>query len=282
VKKVSTDNAFLTFLLGAVVTVIAFLALSLIGKEQYLYNFFFRFWPVQVMTSWLFFSSLLFVVFRFVQLGRERIILSEKLAVESLDTISPQDAKEISEVIPEKYRASLGFRRIGELLKGYLHGEEIVRLNQELSRRDVEQIEGGHLVLDALKQLIPVLGFLGTVIGLSLGMAKFPEISKSAGSIDQLRFVLKDFAASLSVAFDTTLLALGYTVVIVLISSLLRRREESFVSEVDEKARDLISKLMLAGEAGEPVESGAGGISAGIVEGMKEYFDGDVDQGSRR
>ena len=46
VKKVSIDNAFVTFLAGAVVTVIVFLSLSMIDKEQYLYNFFFRFWPV--------------------------------------------------------------------------------------------------------------------------------------------------------------------------------------------------------------------------------------------
>jgi len=107
----------------------------------------------------------------------------------------------------------------------------------------VEQVETGHLVLNALRQLIPVLGFLGTVVGLSLGMVQFPDITKTGGNIDALRLVLKDFAASLSVAFDTTLLALGYSVVVVLVSSILRQREESFVSEVDTKARRLINKL---------------------------------------
>ena len=74
-------------------------------------------------------------------------------------------------------------------------------------------------------------------------MVQFPEISQDAGNAERLRTVLKDFAASLSFAFDTTLLALSYSIVVVLLSSVLRHREEVFVSEVDDKARELIKKL---------------------------------------
>jgi flagellar motor component MotA len=142
----------------------------------------------------------------------------------------------------------MSFRRINELLRGYLRGEEVVRLNQELSRRDIEQIEGGHLILNALKQLVPVLGFLGTVIGLSIAMVEFSDLTESAG-LEVIRARLKGMGASLSVAFETTVLALGYAIILILVSSFLRKKEESFVAEVDNKARMLISKLSYAAES---------------------------------
>ncbi len=232
------------FGVGLLVTVLLFLGLSLVSHERYVYLFFYRSWYVQAITSWLFFAAMGFVLLRLYRLGDERRILSEKVSVERLHQITPVMAKDILEVIPAKYLTSTGFRRLDELLRGYLHGEEVIRLNQELSRRDAEQIEVGHLVLNALRQLIPVLGFLGTVVGLSLGMIRFPEIAAVGQNIDALRAVLKTFAASLSVAFDTTLLALAYTVIVVLITSMLRHSEESFVAEVDHKARMLIMKLV--------------------------------------
>jgi biopolymer transport protein ExbB/TolQ len=242
-RTTKVQNQLLPFVFGALFTGLLYFGLNYVNKERYLYLFFFRSWYVQAITTWLFGAAIAFVILRYYRVLDEARILSRKVAVERLDQIRPDSATELLEVIPAKYRDAIGFRRIGELLRGYLHGEEVIRLNQELSRRDVEQIETGHLVLNALRQLIPVLGFLGTVVGLSLGMVQFPDITRTGGNIDALRSVLKDFAASLSVAFDTTLLALGYSVVVVLLTAVLRHKEESFVSEVDHKAQELITKL---------------------------------------
>ncbi len=266
-KKFNLDNTFILFLAGAVLTGTCFLALSFLDKTSYLHSFFFRCWHIQAITTWLFEVAIIFVMVRFYNLKKEKIVLDEKVSVERLDTVDPKQAKTILEVIPAKYKDAISFRRISELLRGYLYKEEVVRLNQELSRRDIEEVERGHLVLNALCQLIPVLGFLGTVIGLSLAMAKFPELSGSADSIDKLRYILKDFAASLSVAFDTTLLALGYTVVVSLISSLLKRKEEAFVTELDAKARLLITKLSYLQKSPEAQDvSGLGRILEQMVK----------------
>ena len=231
------------FFAGAVFTAVVFLVVGQLDRQSYVYLFFFRSWYVQAVTTWLFGAALAFVLLRFRRLREEKEILDRKIAVERLETVTREKAAALLEAIPAKYRHAMSFRRIGELLRGYLYGEEVIRLNQELSRGDVERVETGHLVLNALRQLIPVLGFHGTVVGLSLGMVQFPEISRSGVSIDSLRTVLKDFAASLSVAFDTTLLALGYSVIVVLVAAVLRHREELFVAEVDSAARQLISKL---------------------------------------
>jgi hypothetical protein len=243
----------LPFLVGVAATAGLYLLIGLLGQGTTIHAFFFRSWYVQALTTWLFVAAVGFVVLRYLRLRHEQRILDTKVRIERLETISPQVARELLDVVPADYRGSIGFRRIDQLLRGYLHGGDVILLNQELSRRDVEQIETGHLVLNALRQLIPILGFLGTVVGLSLGMVRFPEISSSSQDIETLRSILKDFAASLSIAFDTTLLALSYSVVVVLIAAVLRHREESFIGDVEDKARQLVARLRPVGSPPEAV-----------------------------
>ncbi len=138
-------------------------------------------------------------------------------------------------------------------------------MNGELSRRDIAEIEQGHLVLDSLKNIIPVVGFLGTVIGLSLGMIQFPEVT----DIEALRSALKGFAASLSISFNTTVLALIYTIILILLTSALKEREESLVGNLDEHARLLISGLRM-----EMPHETAKGNSEAILKLLREINEG--------
>lgn len=241
-KRIKLDSTFIFFLAGLVLTVLLFASLTFLKQEMYIRIFFFRSWYIQSITTWLFFTAILYMVTKYVELKQERKILREKVTVEGIGTISSGEADQLLTAIPDRYREAIGFRRLTELLRGFLHGEEIVRLNQELSRREVDQMERGHHVLNALKQLVPILGFLGTVVGLSIAMVEFSDLADNA-NVDMLRQKLKGMGASLSVAFETTVLALGYAIILVLVSSLLSRREEAFIAEVDDKARLLISKL---------------------------------------
>ena len=220
---------------------------------SFAYSFLFRCWPIQILNSWLFLVGLVYWVQRYSRFRGEeeafrRIVLPEY-------SIPRVRAGELIESMPDQYRRTLTLRRFREILQTFIYGEDVIRLNEELSRRDMEEVERGHLVLDSLRSIIPIIGFLGTVIGLSLGMIKFPDVADPAA----MRAALKGFAASLSVAFDTTLLALGYTVVMVLLTSFLRQGEEVLVSKVDERARMLIGKIKFEAvpEQTQPGEDGS-------------------------
>jgi len=255
-KRSRGANPLILFLSGGLLAGLFYLPLSFLDRTEYIYSFFFRAWQIQGLNTCLFFVAIIAIIARNNQLRSEARVL--ELKIEDLPTISDGAAKKLLDTIPEELRETSCFRRLSELLRGYLHKEEVMTLNEELARRDRDEIDSGHLLLNSLRQIIPVLGFLGTVLGLSLGMVKFPEFVAASSSVESLRSILKDFAASLSVAFDTTLLALGYTIVIVLLASLLRRKEESMVAEVDEKARELIKKLKFRSEleyAGRPEEN---------------------------
>jgi len=231
-------NPLFLYGISALITgVIGFSLSSLLDSKSFIYSFLFRSWPIQFLSTWLFLIGIIYWIQRYSFFKREEAAF-QKIRIPKA-SIPHERAEELIRVMPDKYKQTLTLRRFRELLQAFLYGEEIVRLNEELSRRDMAEVERGHLILNNLRTIIPVIGFLGTVLGLSLGIVKFPEVS----DVTLLKTALKDFAASLSVAFDTTLLALGYTIVIIILTAFLRQREETLVSEVDGRARNLIGKI---------------------------------------
>jgi len=206
-------------------------------SESLIRSFFFRCWYIQFANTWLFFVGIFYWIARYATFrSEEKVFKNIELPNYS---IRQKDVQELIKTMPQEHKYSLALRRVRALLRALLYGEDLLRLNEELSRSDLANVERGHLILNSIRNIVPVVGFLGTVLGLSLGMIDFPE----ATNVTALRSALKGFAASLSLAFDTTLLALGYTVVITLLIAYLRGREETLVGQVDESARILLDKI---------------------------------------
>ena len=89
--------------------------------------------------------------------------------------------------------------------------------------------------------LIPSLGFIGTVIGISLALAY-------AGQVDlQDPTLLAELTKRLAVAFNTTLLALVMSAVVVLIQHIVQAREEGALNEVGQYCLDNLINRLYAG-----------------------------------
>lgn len=253
--RVSSENLVVLYVRSFLTATLLFLGMKFslprfYPGDRFLYGFLFQYWPVQFLSTWLFVLGLVYGIGRFVTFSREEEVYKKvKLPKGPIDRGRVEN---LLQKMPQEHEKTLTLRRYRELLQAFGHGEDVIRLNEELSRRDVAQIEQGHSVLNTVRSLIPVLGFLGTVIGLSLGMIAFPDIQ----NMELMRKALKDFAASLSVAFNTTLLALLYTIIVILMTSFLREREERLVRRIDEQARTLIGELKIGGSVG---SSGPGG-----------------------
>lgn len=89
--------------------------------------------------------------------------------------------------------------------------------------------------------LIPSLGFIGTVIGISLALAY-------AGAVDlEDPTLLAELTKRLAVAFNTTLLALVMSAVLVLIQHVVQAREEGALNEVGQYCLDNLINRLYAG-----------------------------------
>lgn len=92
--------------------------------------------------------------------------------------------------------------------------------------------------------LLPTIGFIGTVIGISLALvvAAEPPVEMDGAS---MRVWMSSLTGELGFAFDTTLLALAQSAIIVFIQSQVQTRADQTLIECEEYCLDnLINKLL--------------------------------------
>ena len=84
---------------------------------------------------------------------------------------------------------------------------------------------------------IPILGFIGTVLGISLAADGIQNIVGNRGSLVDLSSELGDAIAPLGIAFDTTLIALSLSVFLTLLQTALQRWEDSVLVDYENRIR---------------------------------------------
>lgn len=80
---------------------------------------------------------------------------------------------------------------------------------------------------------IPILGFIGTVLGISLAAEGIQAIIGGGQGLAQLSSDLSNAISPLGIAFDTTLIALSLSVVLTLIQTVVQRWENSIITEYE-------------------------------------------------
>lgn len=91
-----------------------------------------------------------------------------------------------------------------------------------------ERTQQGFAVIRTITWAIPIVGFLGTVIGITMAIANVTP--------EQLDTSLGEVTGGLSVAFDTTALALGMSIGLVFLSFAAERLEQSTLNEIEQLA----------------------------------------------
>lgn len=117
-------------------------------------------------------------------------------------------------------------------------------LNTQASNDD-DYLSSSYTVLKGFIWAIPVLGFIGTVLGLSEAIGGFGKVVKNGCSDPQLLInSLGGVTGGLSIAFETTLIALVIALIIQLLMSMVNNREELFLDECSDYCHlNIISKI---------------------------------------
>ena len=106
---------------------------------------------------------------------------------------------------------------------------------------DENHIASSYALIHAMIWAIPVLGFVGTVLGLSLAMQKF---NVDAADAAQMRASLGPVVSGLSTAFETTLVGLIFALLLHLLSDLVQQKETAFMDECNDYCHaHVVSKL---------------------------------------
>jgi biopolymer transport protein ExbB/TolQ len=130
-------------------------------------------------------------------------------------------------------------RRIGDV-------SEVLR---DQADNDEAHVDSSYALLKGLIWTLPVLGFIGTVLGLSGALGSFGEVLTSASEITELREALQKVTGGLATAFETTLQGLVATVLVHMVMIMARSREDRLLDDArDYCQKYLVGRLRLSDE----------------------------------
>lgn len=140
-------------------------------------------------------------------------------------------------------RALLNLKNVGNL-------SDVSEMLRAQAENDESHVDSSYGVLSGIVWVIPILGFIGTVMGLSGAIGGFGSVLAADATVDSLRDGLAPVTANLGIAFDTTFVALVFAMVIQMLITLLRKKEEQFLDECRDYAHvNIISKLRIKDNA---------------------------------
>jgi biopolymer transport protein ExbB/TolQ len=121
---------------------------------------------------------------------------------------------------------------------------DTAELGDLLRRRadaDRQRAASAYAIPGFLFWAIPILGFVGTVLGIGLAIGNLEgalatgvEAGAGEAGMAGISKALSDVAANLGVAFDTTLVALLMSIVAMLVQTLVRQQESRLLADVED------------------------------------------------
>jgi len=123
---------------------------------------------------------------------------------------------------------------------------EVASLTNAQASIDEDQVSASYSLINGFNWAIPVLGFIGTVLGLGAAIGEFGQTIQLADDIAKLKDSLKDVTGGLSTAFDTTLLGLVASIVVQMLMTFRKRQEFLLLDECNEYCQTyVLAKLKL-------------------------------------
>jgi len=201
--------------------------------------------------------AIVILVFKF-RLYREqlRVVTLDLLPLTLGREITPNNAhifssylQHLSKMGPRSYlveRLDWGLRR-------FMHRRDAQELAQQLAERtraDADALDSSFSMLRVFVWAIPILGFIGTVLGISDAVGAFSYSVDNAASLEVMRDSIGSVTTGLGVAFDTTLLALVMSILIMFPMSSLQKAEEDLLAAGEQYCDDqLVGRLQDGGSS---------------------------------
>lgn len=211
---------------------------------------------VQVATTALSFWTLGILILKSAHIQRQkRSLLIEILPQDISPEINIHSIADFYDHVvglPQRLHHSFMFHRIRKGLEFFYIREsntEVASMMSSQSDIDANSISGSYALTKVFLWAIPIFGFVGTVLGIGAAIGNFAE-ALAGSDPDALMNGLKDVLAGLGTAFDTTFLALVFSILLMIPASALQAAEEEVLNQVDEYCNDNLIKRLNDGGSG--------------------------------
>lgn len=255
--RYTTPNKSLAFGIAVLLT-LAFFALMLFGAPRitYLDGFAEKFvsrGPTQYVVVLLFFwgASMMWMKNRKLSFQMKAFGLPV-LPVDSEFVLTPDTAKDVTRRMHEMVDNPIHFAVLSRVeralsnLENIGHTADVTAILKDQADNDEAQVAASYVLINGLLWAVPVLGFIGTVLGLSTAIGGFGVTLQREGDFAGIKESLTGVTAGLSTAFDTTLVSLVLALILQLWVSFIQSRESSWLDACNEYcSRQLASRLRL-------------------------------------
>ncbi|MCG3148463.1 MAG: hypothetical protein PCFJNLEI_01907 [Verrucomicrobiae bacterium] len=232
-----------------------------------------------------------------MRIKKERTMLDADVLPQHIEFTNNESIRQIYDRVRShsNLEDSIGLTRVCRVLAVWINSEDAdrtVEVAKEEADLDVYTSDSSYRLNRLFIWALPVLGFIGTVYGVSLAVSNFAGFLQGAVTPEAIKIQVGMITTGLGVAFYTTLLGLIFATIAAFSSLLMERTEESMLDEINELVEDRIMlQLPTAAESAKdqfPTEEIVGAIKeslAGFAQSQRfpvEELAQAIDAGFRR
>jgi len=204
-------------------------------------------YAISYLSMW----SLTLLAGKYRRLSRQTRVLQLDLLPRSIGAkITPDNAPAFLSYLrslPAELSENFLAERVSRALEHFCARSRVSETVDQLhgqAESDEAQVESSYSMVRVFIWAIPILGFIGTVMGIGASVGGFSQTVADAADLEVMKDSIGAVTQGLGVAFDTTLLALVMSIFIMFPTSSLQKAEEEFLAEVEDYCRQhLISRL---------------------------------------
>ena len=267
----------LSFVIGLLMALMFYGTLYPILGKYYIATVFYERGPTQyttvMFTGWV--LAFLFIKWRKLAFQR-RALAIQVVPMDVGFTLTPETAPHVLERLyaaVDNPRHFMLFARIELALANLKNLRRISDLDEVLksqAENEENSMESSYTNIKGFIWAIPVLGFIGTVLGLSSAFCEFRTLMAGSSDMSQIKEGLKGVTTGLSIAFETTMVSLASALVLQMLVNLVKKGEEDFLDECkDYSLRHVVTKLRVAEQEPAEMTDSAGKDGKGVGNGAK-------------
>ena len=243
-----------SLLWGGIVTAAFYAAIPHVPYGQATLQRYFCSHPLEYALLGLFFVGLTILTQRILQLRREKQALATGILPEVLwvgdDSANLSALEKHFAEAPRRLQRTVLMRRLrdaGRYLRSSQSARGLESHLKHLSVTAADRLHDSYSLLLTINWAVPILGFLGTVIGITLAIANVTP--------EQLDTSLNSVTGGLAVAFDTTTVAMSFSLVLVFAYAWIKRADQRILSTVDDVALlELLPIFARPGDDSDPLQ----------------------------
>lgn len=255
--RYTSPNKMLCFFIACAGT-FAFYAVVLFGAKawqptQHFAKIFLERGPTQYVTTGFFFwaLALLWMKSRKIKFQQKAFHLPILPADPSF-CLNPETARTVLHQMHELVDNPMNFAVLNRMERALSNMDnmgntaDMTAILKIQAENDESQVASSYGFIQGLMWAIPVLGFIGTVLGLGQAIGAFGMTLQQDGDLAGIKESLTFVTGGLSTAFDTTLVALVMALILQLLVSLLQGNESNWLDSCNEYcSRKLAGRLRL-------------------------------------